>query len=157
MLKSGKPAGQQLAATSSTGHQVSHLFYVTDRWTKLRLLIDKGTEVSSVPQSHTQQKHQCQGPSLQAVNNTRSSTYGTCSLTLDLGLRHTFRWVFIITDISKRILSVDFLKHYGLLVSKGISFPEQCLKATLWKTVEENQPCSPIYVVAGLVTQAGMS
>ena len=41
---------------------------------------------------------------------------GTCSLTLDLGLRRTFRSVFIIVDISKPILGADFLKHYGLLV-----------------------------------------
>lgn len=43
------------------------------------------------------------------------------------------------------------------LSSKGISFPESCLKAALWKIAEENRPRSPIYVVDDLATQAGMS
>ena len=116
MRKIGKPAGQQLMATSSAGLQESRLFYVIDRSTKLKFLVDTGAEVSAVPRSHAQQKYLCQGPSLQAVNNTTIATFGTCSLTLDLGLRRTFRWVFIIADISKPILGADFLKHYGLLV-----------------------------------------
>ena len=44
------------------------------------------------------------------------ATYGTRSLTLDLGLRRAFRLVFVIADISKPILGADFFKHYGLLV-----------------------------------------
>ena len=43
-------------------------------------------------------------------------TYGTCSLTLNLGLRRTFRWIFIIADVQKPLLGADFLHHFGLLV-----------------------------------------
>ena len=116
MCEVGKPAGQQLVATSSAGHQPNRLFYIADRSTWLKFLVDTGAEVSAVPRSRAQRKYHQQGPSLQAVNNTTIATYGTCSLTLDLGLRRTFRWVFIIADISKPILGADFLKHYGLLV-----------------------------------------
>ena len=56
------------------------------------------------------------GPSLQAISNTSFPPYGTCLLTLNLELRHTFRWVFIIVDVSKAILGADFFKHYGLAV-----------------------------------------
>ncbi|PIK50429.1 hypothetical protein BSL78_12668 [Apostichopus japonicus] len=38
------------------------------------------------------------------------------SLTLDLGLRRTCRWVFIIAEVTGPILGVDFLHHFGLLV-----------------------------------------
>ena len=86
MVKVGKPPDQQLAGMSSAGHLTSRLFYVTDRPTKMQFLVDTGAEVSAVPRSRTQQRVQCQGPSLQAVNNTTIKTYGTCSLTLDLGL-----------------------------------------------------------------------
>ena len=41
-------------------------------------------------------------------------TYITCSLTLNLGLQSTFRWVFIIADVCKSILDADFLKRYSL-------------------------------------------
>ena len=116
LLEVGKPPGQQLAATSSAGHPTSRLFYVNDRSTGLKFLVDTGAEVSAVPRSRAYQRDQCQGPALQAVNNTTIATYGTCSLTLDLGLRRTFRWVFIIADVSKPILGADFLKHFGLLV-----------------------------------------
>ena len=74
-----------------------------------------GAEVSVVPRSHTHQKTQ-KGLRLQAINSTSIPTYGTCLLTLNLGFRRTFRWVFIIADISKATLGADFLKHYGLSV-----------------------------------------
>ena len=116
MYEGGKPPGQQLAATSSAGHPSGRLFYVSDRSTNMNFLVDTGAEVSAIPRSYVQPRVICQGPGLQAVNNTTIATYGTRSLTLDLGLRRTFRWVFIIADVSKPILGADFLKHYGLLV-----------------------------------------
>ena len=104
-------------ASSSVGHQSSRLFCITNRSTNLRFLVDTGMEVSTVLRMRAQQKHRCQGPSLQAVINTTIATYETRLLTLDLGLRCAFRWVFVIADISKPILGADFLKHYGLLVA----------------------------------------
>ena len=122
MLNVGKPPGQQLAATSSAGHLTNRLFYVTDHPTKMQFLVDTAAEVSVVPQSRAQQRVQCQGPSLQALNNTTVATYRTCFLTLDLGLPRMFRWVFIIADVSKPILGADFVKHYGLLVDMRSQF-----------------------------------
>ena len=43
-------------------------------------------------------------------------TFGTRSLTLNLGLYRTFRWVFVVAQISIPILGADFLQHFGLLV-----------------------------------------
>ena len=85
-----KRLGQQpLVATGTAGHQQpSRLFYVTDRPTGLHFLVDTGAEVSivHVPPTPTDRLHQQTGPSLQAVNNTTIVTYGTRSLTLNLGL-----------------------------------------------------------------------
>ena len=117
MCKGGKRASQPLTATSVAGCLPSRLFYVTDRSTGLRFLVDTGAEVSVIPPSQAQREHRCQGLSLQAVNNTTIATYGTRSLTLDLGLRRTFRWVFVIADVGTPILGADFLKHNGLLVN----------------------------------------
>ena len=55
---------------------------------------------------------------LQAVNNSPIRTYATRSLTLNLGLHRTFRWLFVIADITTPILgayslSVD-LSQYRL-------------------------------------------
>ncbi len=38
------------------------------------------------------------------------------ALSLDLGLRRTFRWVFVIADVNQPILGADFLRHFGLAV-----------------------------------------
>ncbi len=54
--------------------------------------------------------------SLQAANSTPITTYGQRSLTLDLGLRRRFQWVFILADVQSPILGADFLSHFGLAV-----------------------------------------
>ena len=90
-------------ATGAADHQQpSRLFYVTDHPTGLQFLVDTGAEVSIVPPTPTDRLHRQTGPSLQAVNNTTIATYGTRSLTLNLGLRRTFRWIFVIANVRKR-------------------------------------------------------
>ena len=51
-----------------------------------------------------------------AVNNTPIRMYRKQSLTLNLGLRRSLPWIFIITDVQKPILGANFLRHFGLLV-----------------------------------------
>ena len=46
-------------------------------------------------------------------------TYGTSSLTLNLGLRKTFRWIFRVAKVHNPILGADFLKHHSLVVDMG--------------------------------------
>ena len=97
-------------ATGAAGHkQPSRLFYVQDHTTGLQFLVDTDAEVSIVPHTPTDRLHQQTGPSLQAVNNTTIATYGTRSLTLNLGLRRTFHWIFVIANVRKPILGADFL------------------------------------------------
>ena len=44
-------------ATSVTGHNPSRLFYITDRSTNLRFLVDTGAQVSVIPPTPVQRKH----------------------------------------------------------------------------------------------------
>ena len=96
--------------------QIHRLFHITDKTSGVRYLVDTGAEVSVIPPSHAERKRSQQTFSLQAVNNTAITTYGCKSLTLDLGLRRTFRWIFVIADVQTPILGADFLRHYSLLV-----------------------------------------
>ena len=116
MLNVGKRPGRSLAATSVTGLPMSRLFYITDTITGIRFLVDTGAEVSVIPPSPTKRHKQPDLLTLQAVNNTSIKTYGKRSLTLNLGLRRAFRWVFVIADIQRPILGADFLRHFSLLV-----------------------------------------
>jgi len=95
-------------ATSATGLQPSRLFHVNDKATGICFLVDTGAEVSVIPPSRTDCRNLQGNFTLQAVNNTAIATYGTRSLTLDLGLRRTFRWIFV-ADVKKPILGADFL------------------------------------------------
>ncbi|XP_076384356.1 uncharacterized protein LOC117225084 [Megalopta genalis] len=51
-----------------------------------------------------------------AANGSVIGTYGLKPADLDLGLRRSFTWRFVIADVSKPIIGADFLAHYGLLV-----------------------------------------
>ncbi|XP_064470083.1 uncharacterized protein LOC135384829 [Ornithodoros turicata] len=53
---------------------------------------------------------------LTAVNNTSIPVYGEQSLTLNLGLRRSFPWIFKIAAVDQAIIGADFLQHFGLLV-----------------------------------------
>ena len=103
-------------ATSAAGQTPSRLFYVSDRSSGIRFLVDTGAEVSVIPPTCTDRRNQQGHFSLQAVNNTNIATYGARSLSLDLGLRRTFRWVFVIADVKQPLLGADFIRHFGLLV-----------------------------------------
>ena len=54
--------------------------------------------------------------SLMAANGTPIPAYGRQSLTLNLGLRRSFPWVFLVAGVNRPILAADFLKHFNLLV-----------------------------------------
>ena len=114
--KVGKRSGQLLAATSNPGLPTSHLLFLKDATTGHRFLIDMSAEVSVIPPSTTDwmNKQDCSG--LQAVNGSPIAIFGTRSLTLDLGLRRVFRWIFVIADTSTPIIGADFLREHGILV-----------------------------------------
>ena len=103
-------------ATSATGRSRSRLFYIQDRTSGLRFLVDTGAEVSVLPPTGPSNSSRPTGYDLKAANGSTIATFGTRSLTLDLGLRRSFRWVFIIASVRHAILGADFLHHFGLSV-----------------------------------------
>lgn len=115
MFMAGKPSGRPLEATTGHGLDRSRLFYVSDRVTGGRYLVDTGAEISAVPA--TRLDRSCTPLYyLQAVNSTKIPVYKERSITLDLGLRRTFRWLFLVADVSRALIGADFLQHHGLLV-----------------------------------------
>ena len=94
----------------------SRLFYITDTISNYRFLIDTGTEVSVLPATSAEHRQQQADFSLVAVNGASIPTFGKRSVTLNLGLRRTFRWVFVIANVHIPIIGADFLRHYSLLM-----------------------------------------
>ena len=100
---------------SDPGLPSSCLFFIHDFASGTRFLVDIDAEVSVIPPSLTDRHHKTK-LTLQAVNGSSIPTYGTRSLTLNIRLCRTLRWIFVIADIQSPILGADFLCHFALLV-----------------------------------------
>ena len=115
-MQLGKRLGRTLAATGVSGPPHSRLFYVSDKYTNTRYLVDTGSEVSVIPPTPADRRRSPDPLTLMAVNHTPIHTYGKRSLTLNLGLRRSLPWIFVVADVQRPILGADFLRHFGLLV-----------------------------------------
>lgn len=102
-------------ATPASGQTKARLFYIVDRQTNMRFLVDTGAEISVIPPS-PQERTSASSITLQAANGTHISTFGQRSLTIDFGLRRLFRWIFIVANVTMPIIGADFLTHFQLTV-----------------------------------------
>ncbi|BHF74019.1 hypothetical protein SprV_0401710300 [Sparganum proliferum] len=115
-LTTGKRPRQPVTATAAAGQsRPSRLFYINDKSCGLRFLVDTGAEISVIPPPRRHHLKPSQF-SLKAANSTTINTYGQRSLTLDIGLRRCFQWVFLQADVKSPIIGADFLTHFGLAV-----------------------------------------
>ena len=77
-------------------------------------MIDTGAEISLIPPKPSESSHPNPHLVLQAVNRSNIKTFGQRLLELDLGLRRTFRWIFVVADMPDPILGADFLHAFNL-------------------------------------------
>lgn len=111
----GKLPRQPIVAVNDCLKATSRLF-ITDRKTKIQYLVDTGSDLCVFPRSAVREPRNKTKYELFAANGTIIATYGYIPMSLDLGLRRTFTWQFIVADVSKPIIGVDFLGYYNLLV-----------------------------------------
>lgn len=90
--------------------------HVYDKRSHLRFLIDSGSDVSCIPVPHTAKKLSPEPLQLFAANNTKIHTYGFKLLDVNLGLRRSFKWKFLIASVPTPIIGADFLQHFDILV-----------------------------------------
>ncbi|CAE1170714.1 unnamed protein product [Acanthosepion pharaonis] len=116
---SGKRTRWHPVETLDARHlKTNRLFYIHDRASGLKFLVDTGAQISVLPLKNCSKQTLVKHTSfkLQAANGTPIITYGERTLTLDIGLRREFTWIFTIADVSMPILGADFLTHYKLSV-----------------------------------------
>ncbi|VUZ50495.1 unnamed protein product [Hymenolepis diminuta] len=111
----GKRVSPAVVAETVSGHSSNRLF-LQDRNSGTSYLIDSGAEISVLPSTPTNRSFSNHPLILAAANDSPIKTYGQKSVTLDLGLRRTFRWIFTIADVSKPIIGANFLCHFELLL-----------------------------------------
>ena len=115
-----------------------------DKSNFLTFLIDSGACVSVIPRKNAATPDSLV---LYAANNTIINTYGTRTLSLNLGLRRPFIWTFIIADVSKPIIGIDFLHHYGLLIdirNNQLIDPLSNVRSTGWSEILPSSGISTI-------------
>nr|VZI28875.1 unnamed protein product [Spirometra erinaceieuropaei] len=112
-----KPVSRKVSASNlSDSSNPGRTFYVRDTRSGRRFLVDTGAQLSVIPPTPADRRCPNPGLFLQAVNTSPITTFGTCSLSLDIGLRRLFPWVFVVADILCAILGADFLAAFDLLV-----------------------------------------
>ena len=109
----GKQPGQHLVAQVAGPHQ-SHLLYVCDCDTGLKFLVDTGAQVSVFPATPQERRVQKTEP-LIAANSSSIDTFGTKTISLDLGFRK-FQWPFLLANVHRPILGADFFCSNHLLI-----------------------------------------
>ena len=110
-----------MLAALATGHSNSLLFF-SDPVSKRQFLVDTGAEVSVLPATGLDTRTRQLGPSLLAANGTSIRTFGTRNLPLHI-VSNTYKWSFIIAEVTRPLLGADFLRANTLLVDiKGKRF-----------------------------------
>ena len=104
-------------AVGPPGEKIHRQFRVRDQDTGSSYLVDTGAMVSVVPPTSAERRNgPTEGMLLQAANGSQIKTYGQRSVTINLGLRRVFKWVFVVADVKQNILGADFLYHFDILV-----------------------------------------
>ena len=148
----GKRLDRHVAATDTAG-ATSRLFYVTDRTSGERFLVDTGAEVSVVPPRQGE-TYSYSSSSLRAANGSHIKVYGNASRTLNIGLRRTFRWLFVVADIQFAILGIDFLQHFDLLVDpRQRRLEDRTTQLSVHGILAETASISPIAISPQLPTE----
>lgn len=103
-------------AVNDCPSQTSGRLFITDLHSKVQFLIDTGSDLCVYPRAAIRGRRKKSEYELCAANGSIIPTYGTIHLELNLGLRRAFSWNFVIADVTKPIVGVDFLSFYHLLV-----------------------------------------
>lgn len=91
-------------------------FYIRNKNTGYLFLVDSGAQVCVVLVKLNMLTNET-AFTLQAANGSRINTYGETSLTLNLGIRRSFPWVFTIAQVKTPILGAHILAHFNLSVN----------------------------------------
>lgn len=103
--------------TASDCRRTPGRLFVTDKNSRVQFLIDTGSDLCVYPRNFMKNKKIKKSEyELYAANGSIIPTYGFINISLNLGLRRVFDWRFVIADVTKPIIGVDFLSFYNLLI-----------------------------------------
>ena len=100
---------------AAVGPSSRRLFYISDRVSRQRYLVDTDAAVSVIPARRHDKRSSPANTILAAANGATISTFGKRSVHLQFHARR-YVWDFIVARVTQPLLGADFLCHYGLLV-----------------------------------------
>ena len=92
----------------------TNTFFVTDRNSGNKYLVDTGAQISVIPATERDRRGH-RGEGLKAANQTPIGTYGKRTIMLWLG-ETRFEHEFTVADVPNRMLGIDFTDANGLSV-----------------------------------------
>ena len=92
----------------------SPLPHIKDKESGLLFLLDSGAEISLVKPLPHEHRNQQASNALVTVNGAPIATFGFRTMYISFDKVTTFRWIFVIADVSNNIIGTDFLKHFDL-------------------------------------------
>ena len=133
----------QPSIDAATDGSSSRRVFIADKNTKISYLIDTGADVCIYPRSRVRGVTKKCEYELFAANGSKINTYGTIILELNLSLRRSFKWRFIIADTNTPIIGMDFLCHYDLMIDpKNKKLVDNKTKlSVLCKVKDSEQQC----------------
>lgn len=89
---------------------------IFDPITKIRFLVDTGSQVSTLTPSLADRVRPDNIPILTAANGAAINTFGSYEKSVSLGFPVTRQWNFKVADIPVSILGIDFLRHFHIVI-----------------------------------------
>lgn len=95
-----------------------HVFrlQVRDKISNKIFLVDSGADVSVLPLISKSSDMRPTAMVLYAANGSPIKVVGEKRIKIDLGLRRSFFWSFVVADVTSPIIGSDFIKHHDLLI-----------------------------------------
>lgn len=111
----GKLIHRDVSAVQTPLFTGSPRLFVLDKNSKLKFLVDSGSDVSVLPTKFAPNPDIEVNYKLNAANNSPIKTFGIHELNLDLNLGTSYLWNFVVAEVSTPIIGADFLNFFHLL------------------------------------------
>lgn len=101
---------------ATAGTTASNTFYIQDRQSGIKFLIDTGADVSVFPATTSERQNSTPSTPLSAANGTSIKTWGKRILSLEFNINKPLRHEFLLADVTRPILGADFFIQHELII-----------------------------------------
>lgn len=90
-----------------------------DKNSNLHFVLDTGASVSVLRRDTFPPDRQLDIPTLFTITGIPIPTFGTKTLSLNIGFKKELLWQFVVADVQSNLIGIDFVSHFGLLIDSA--------------------------------------